>query len=72
MFRRLAQMVGDNLRVVCRLGFHVVQRMMEDMVIKFADRLALTEEEQWIVVIDEKESTLLRTDRVFLVGRVLL
>ena len=49
----------------------MVQRLMEDMVMKFADRLALTEEEQRVVVIDDKESALLRADMVFLVGRVL-
>lgn len=38
---------------------------------KFADRLAFTEEEQKVVVINAKASTLLRVDRVFLVGRLL-
>ena len=49
----------------------VVVRAMEDMVMKFAEGMALTVEEQRVVVIDEQESALLRTNKVFLVGRVL-
>lgn len=71
MFRRLARTVGEKSIVLCRLGFQVIQCVMDDMLSSFANRLALTEEEQQIVVIDEKESALLRTDHVFLVGRVL-
>lgn len=64
-------MVGEKLRAICRIGLQAVHRMMEDMMIKFVDRLAFTEEEQWVVVINEKGSALLRTNRIFLVGRVL-
>ena len=48
-----------------------VHRLMEEKVMNFANRLDLTAEEQRVVVIDDKESALLRADRVFLVGRVL-
>lgn len=42
------------------------------MMKKFAEQLDLMAEEQIVVVIDAKDSALLRTTRVFLVGRVLL
>lgn len=41
------------------------------MVSKFTERFALTAEEKRVVVIDDKESVLLRNSNVFLVGRVL-
>ncbi|KAM1305180.1 hypothetical protein COP2_023183 [Malus domestica] len=44
---------------------------MEDMVMKFANRLALTVEEQKVVVIDDKDNALLHADKAFLVKRVL-
>ena len=49
----------------------VVSRAMDDMVMKFADAMALTIEEQRVMVIDELESALLRAKKMFLVGRVL-
>lgn len=59
MFRRLARKLGDKLCGLYRTSLQVVQQMMEDMVMKFADRLVLTEKEQKLVVIDDKESALL-------------
>lgn len=48
-----------------------MQRLMEDMVMKFANRLALTMEEQRVFLIDDKDSALLHADKVILVRRVL-
>lgn len=38
---------------------------MDDMVMKFAKRLAFTTKEQRVVVINDKESALLRADMFF-------
>ncbi|KAM2133402.1 hypothetical protein COP2_002676 [Malus domestica] len=45
---------------------------MEDIVSKFAGKLAITEDEQKIVVVDRDEALALRSSRVFLVGEVLM
>lgn len=49
----------------------MVNKVMDDMVVKFADGLALTTGEQKVMVIDDHESALLRANKVFLVGQVL-
>lgn len=48
-----------------------MQRLTEEIVMNFANRLDLTTEEQRVIVIDDKESALLRADIVCFVGRVL-
>lgn len=54
-----------------RSTMQAVYRGTDDTVTKFAEGLDLMTEEQRVVVIDNHESALLRTDKVFLVGRVL-
>ena len=49
----------------------VVVRAMDDIVMKFAEGITLTVEEQRVVVIDDHDSALLRANKVFLMGRVL-
>lgn len=44
---------------------------MEDMVENFATRLDLTTKENRVVVIDDKEGSLLKMTKAFLVGKVL-
>lgn len=71
MFSRIVRLVGVLLCGFLRNIVQVVCREMNDMVSKFTEGLALTIEKQRIVVINDQESALLRTDKVFLVGRVL-
>ncbi|KAM1305899.1 hypothetical protein ACFX2H_008354 [Malus domestica] len=44
---------------------------MEDLMSKFAARLAVTEAENEIIVVDKRETLTLKSSRVFLVGKVL-
>lgn len=71
MITSLACLVGRKVWQWSQEGLSAAVRRMEEMVSKFADRFALTAEEQAAVVIDDKEGALLRNTRVFLVGRVL-
>lgn len=60
--------MGGNFSELVQIGLQFSHRMMEEMVMKFANRLTLTEDEQHVVVIDAKVSTLVRADRVFWLG----
>lgn len=53
--------MGEKISGFFWSGLQAVQRRMEDMVMK----AALTEEEQGVIVIDDKEGVLLRANRVF-------
>lgn len=65
------QFVGEKCCWLFKHSVQFVQRIMEDMVETFAARLALTTEEQRVVVADAKEGSILRTTKVLLVGKVL-
>lgn len=54
-----------------RRFFRLEKFSMEDLASDFSARLALTEEEQQIVVVEKKDGLLLKTTKVFLVGKVL-
>lgn len=71
MFFQIERQVGEKLCWIYRTSLQVVQRLMDDMVLKFAKRLAFTIEEQRVVVINDKESALFRATKVFLSWRVL-
>lgn len=44
---------------------------MEDLMAKFASRLAITEEEHKLIVVDQLEVATLKSSSFFLMGRVL-
>lgn len=58
MLQRIIRKLGGNFSELVQIGLQFSHRMMEEMVMKFANRLTLTEDEQQVVVIDAKVSTL--------------
>lgn len=60
--RRIGVAVGTS---ICRKLGQVLMEAMEDMTTLFSSQLALTSEEQQVIVVDKKEGLLLKNSKVF-------